>query len=262
MTLRCLLVDDEPLARDRLRAMLGAHADVEVLGECEDAAAAVAAIRALRPDVVFLDVQMPGADGFDVIDAAQVTPAPFVVFATAHARHAVRAFDAGAGDYLLKPYDDGRLSRALRRAREALAARGARGLAEEVRSLVEALGAEDVRVPAPAVAASPRYLQRLAVTVGPRTRLVRVPEIDWVEASGNYVALHVGAQQYLVRLALTALEQRLDPAAFARIHRSALVQIDRVRELRAVGNGDYKVVLADGTVLPMTQRYRERLREA
>jgi two-component system LytT family response regulator len=112
------------------------------------------------------------------------------------------------------------------------------------------------------VVAPPRYLQRLAVTVGPRTRLVRVPDIDWVEASGNYVALHVGAQQYLVRLSLTALEGRLDPAAFARIHRSALVQIDRVRELRAVGNGDYKVVLADGTVLPMSQRYRDRLREA
>ena len=173
-------------------------------------------IRELKPELVFLDIQMPGADGFQVLDRAQVTPRPFIIFATAFAKHAVRAFDTDAVDYLLKPYDDKRLSRALERARTALAAR------EGSRS---------------------RYLERLAATIGKRTVFIQTDEIDWIEASGNYVSLHTRGQQFLLRISMTALETQLDPATFVRVHRSAIVRIDGVRNA-----GDRRWRVQDCTV--------------
>jgi two-component system LytT family response regulator len=230
--MRTLVVDDEPLARRRLRAMLSAHSDVSVVAECEDAESCVRAIRELKPELVFLDIQMPGADGFDVVDRAHVTPRPFIIFVTAFAEHAVRAFDADAVDYLLKPYDEKRLARALGRARSAVAAHGG----------------------------SSRYLERLAATIGRRTVFIKTDDIDWIEASGNYVNVHTSRHTYLLRTSMNGIESRLDPAKFARVHRSTIVRIDRVLELRASGGGDYKLALSDGSIVPMSARYRDRLR--
>ncbi len=226
--MRALIVDDEPLARQRLRTMLADHPDVDILGESETAEEALRAIRGLKPDLVFLDVQMPGLDGFHVLDTMNVTPAPFVVFVTGQAEHAVRAFDRAAGDYLLKPYDDGRLAKAVGRARAALQQRGG-------------------------------YLERIAVTLGKRTVFVETGAIDWIEARDNYACLHVGQQQHLVRETLTTLEATLDPKHFVRIHRSAMVRFERIKEVRNLGLGDHAVVLQDGTELPIGQKYRDRL---
>jgi two-component system, LytTR family, response regulator len=226
--LRALIVDDEPLARQRLRTMLADHPDVAIVGESETADEALRAIRGLRPDVVFLDVQMPGMDGFHVLDTMNVTPAPFVVMVTGQAEHAVRAFDRAAGDYLLKPYDHSRLAKAIGRARAALQHRGG-------------------------------YLERMAVTLGKRTVFVATSAIDWIEARDNYACLHVGQQQHLVRETLATLEGRLDPKLWVRIHRSAIVRFDRIKELRNLGLGDRAVILQDGTELPVGQKYRDRL---
>lgn len=233
LPMRTVVVDDEPLARRRLRSMLSAHADVVIVGECEDADSCVEVIRELKPELVFLDIQMPGADGFQVIERAQVTPRPFIIFVTAFAKHAVRAFDTDAVDYLLKPYDDKRLARALERARSAIAAAGG---------------------------FRPRYLERLAATIGKRTMFIKTDDVDWIEASGNYVCLHTRGQQFLLRTSMSAIEAQLDPAKFVRVHRSAIVHIDRVREMRTTGGGEYKIALSDGSVLPMSPRYRDRLR--
>ncbi len=228
--MRALIVDDEPLARARLRTMLVDHPDVEIIGECESAQDAVRAIRAGKPDVVFLDVQMPGADGFHVMDVMNVTPKPFVIFVTAHAEHAARAFDKAAGDYLIKPYDDERLARAVGRAREAMGGKGG-------------------------------YVDRIPVTLGKRTLFIEIGTVDWIEARDNYACLHVGQQAHLIRETLRSLERRLDPKAYVRIHRSVIIRIDRITELRNLGFGDYAVILKDGTELPVGQKYRRNLPE-
>lgn len=226
--MRAIIVDDEAPARDRLRIMLGDHPDVEIVEECGRATEALRAIRAARPDVVFLDVEMPGLDGFHVVDTMNVSPPPFVIFVTAHSEHAVQAFDRAAGDYLLKPYDDERLARAVNRARTALRSRTT-------------------------------YPERFAVPVGKRTVLVATDDVDWLEARDNYVCLHVGAERYLLRQTLNGIEAKLDPARFARIHRSAIVRLDRIKEIRHLGLGEQSVVLASGTVLPVGPKYRDRL---
>ena len=232
--MRAIIVDDEHLARERLRTMLADHPDVEVVAECARAVEAVRTIRAEKPDLVFLDVEMPGLNGFHVMDALGLDPPPFVIFVTAHAEHAVRAFDRAAGDYLLKPYDDERLARAVDRGRAASRSRP---------------GAQ-----------AGKYLDRIAVVIGRKTILVTTEEIDWVEARDNYVCLHAGGERHLVRMALGALEARLDPARFVRVHRSAIVRFDRIRELQSHRQGIYRLVLRDGTELPVGEKYRHRLR--
>ncbi len=229
-TLRVLLVDDEPLARQRLRQMLADHADVAVVGEAEDVDQALQRARSERPDLILLDIRMPGEHGFALVRRLHLTPSPYVIFVTAHAEHAVDAFDTDAVDYLLKPYDEERLARALTRARQAIAR----------------------REPA-------RYLERFAVILGRRTSYVAVEQVDWIEGGGNYARLHVGKEVHLVRTTFTALERELDPARFARVHRSHVVALDRIRELQSLGGGEYRVVLRDGTRIPMSQRYRDRL---
>ncbi|MBP6669274.1 MAG: response regulator transcription factor [Gemmatimonadales bacterium] len=228
--LRVVLVDDEPLARRRLREMLADHADVRVVGEAEEAAGALAMVRAERPDLLLLDIRMPGEHGLALVRRLHLTPAPYVIFVTAHAEHAVEAFDAEAVDYLLKPYDEERLARALERARGALARRR-----------------------------PPAYLQRFAVLLGRKTGYLPVARVDWIEGGGNYARLHAGKEVHLVRTTLTALERELDPARFARVHRSAIVALDQVRELESLGGGEYRLLLKDGTRLPVSQRYRARL---
>ena len=253
MPLRTLIVDDEPLARERLRLMLADHADVEIVGESADAEEALQAIRQLRPDVVLLDVQMPGADGFGVVGTLSLVHRPFVVFVTAHAEHAARAFDVDAVDYLLKPYDEERLAQALSKARRALHARDSNALAVEVRALTDA-----IRKPAHPAAPSV-YLTRFTVTVGPRTLFLAADDVDWIEADRNYLALYAGEKRYIVRGSISAIAEKLDPARFVRVHRSAIVRRDRVRELRQLPTGELRVVLASGAIVAVSMRYRDAL---
>jgi two-component system LytT family response regulator len=245
--LRALIVDDEALARRRIRRLLAADAHVAVVGECADGASALEAIAALRPDLVFLDVQMPELDGFEVLQRIGGPDLPAIVFVTAFDRYALRAFDVHAIDYLLKPFTRERFRTALARVRERLGRQaGQPGLA--------ALAAE--------LRARPRPLARVAVRVKDRIVLIEASAIDWIDAADNYVRLHAGAAEYLLRETLSGLETQLDPDRFVRIHRSTIVQLDRVRELYPATHGDYDVVLRDGTRLTLSRTWRERLERA
>ena len=246
--IRALIVDDEPLAREGLRLHLRDEPEIEIIGEAANGEEAVEAIRSLQPDLVFLDVQMPGIDGFGVLEAIGAEGMPSIVFVTAHDEFAVRAFDAYAIDYVLKPVDPDRLRRAVQRVREAVARR-AGGVDERLRSLLDG------------VKSGRRYLQRMAVRVGPRIAFVDVENIDWIGAEGNYARLHVGNDSHLVRETMSSLEDRLDPERFLRIHRSTIVNIDRIKELEPLYQGDYLVILRNGTRLPSSRAYRERLRD-
>jgi two-component system LytT family response regulator len=260
MKLRTLLVDHEPLSRDRIARMLADEPDVEVVGECAGGAAAVEAIRALDPDLVLMDVQMPGMDGFEVL--RQVAPrAPRTVFVTAHDRHALRAFEVHAVDFLLKPFSADRLREAIRRA--ARQSPGARREAEQrLEELLERLG-RDQRALGRRIPAAPErpaeYPARLLVKKGERMVLVPVERVDWLEAEGNYVRLHAGTERHLVRATMNGMEKLLDPRRFLRIHRSTIVNLDRVREVKPWFAGDCIVLLEDGKELRLSRRYRDRL---
>lgn len=244
---RVLVVDDEAPARAALRRMLSEDPEVEVVGCCGDGKAALAALRNLSPEVLFLDVMMPGLDGFQVMRAAGPRP-PRVVFVTAHAGHALEAFDTEAVDYVLKPFDDDRFARAVSRAKAA--ARADRTLA-----LAARLSAESRTQVAPA------YLDRIVVPDRDGVRVVPVGEIDWIEAQDYYVELHVGSRSYLLRRSLKLLEERLDPRQFARVHRSAIVNVARIQALRPATHGERDVLLRDGTQLKLSRMYRDRLAE-
>ena len=237
--IRALIVDDEPYARERVRRLLGDEPDIEVVGECPDGFRAVDQIRALAPDLVFLDVVMPGKDGFEVLDELG-GPAPAVIFLTAFDRFAVRAFDACALDYLLKPFDEERFARAVARARAALA----RAADDDGTAVARPLR----------MSAGP--LLRLVVRSNGRIRLVKTADVTWIGAEGNYACVHAGAESYLVREALSALEAQLDPQRFVRIHRATIVNLDRVRELEPLFSGQHAVLLDDGTRVTMSRRYR------
>ncbi|HEU4698838.1 MAG TPA: LytTR family DNA-binding domain-containing protein [Gemmatimonadales bacterium] len=250
-------MDDEPLVRRGLRAVLAAEPDVAVIGECGDGREAVRRIRAERPDLVFLDVQMPELDGLGVVDAlaADERP-PALVFVTAYDAYALRAFEVHAVDYLLKPFDEARLRTALARARQRLGATrvpadGAR-LAALLAELRPAAAA-----PERGVAHRPdRALERFLVRTGDRLLPVAVTAVDWIEAADNYVRLHVGAERHALRETIKALEAQLDARRFARIHRSTIVNLDRVRELRPLPSGDCAVLLHDGTRLTLSRSFR------
>jgi two-component system LytT family response regulator len=251
MKIRAVVADDEPLARARLRALLAKEPDVQLVAECADGDAAVAAVREHRPDVLFLDVQMPGKDGFGVLAALAGDPMPQVVFVTAFDQHALKAFDARAIDYLLKPFKQSRFHEALARVRERVARPPASGddLARRVRDLLA-----EVRPAAPAAPA--QTLHRLAVRVNERTLFVRVPDIDYLESAGNYVVLHCGKENHVIRETMATLEAQLPPG-FLRISRSVIVNLDRVKELQSMTAGEHVAVLRDGRTLAMTRGLRE-----
>lgn len=241
MTLRIMIVDDEPLARRRVRDLLMTRHDVEVVGECEDGVSALERIGELRPDVVLLDIQMPGLDGISVAERLG-EPRPVVVFVTAFDQHALRAFDVHAMDYVLKPFEPDRLFRAIDRA-NAGARRAEREPADWKAMLAE-------------LRAAPTWLDRVAIRLGDRIYYVRLQDVDWIEAEGNYARLHTGAKSHLLRRAMRQLVEELDPKRFARIHRSAIVNIDSVQELRAQPDGDFLVVLTTGAKLKLLRKYR------
>lgn len=252
-SLRVALADDEPTARATLRLLLKRHADLEIVAECADGAATVEAVRAVRPQLLFLDVQMPERDGFAVLAELQPEETPAVVFVTAYDEHALRAFDVQALDYLLKPFSDDRFERCLARVRRRIAGDGMAELGRRVQGLLAG-------VPLPSAPGG--GVERLLVSGNGRTVVVNVAEIDWIEAADYCVELHVGKRSHLLRRSLAELESELDPSRFVRIHRSAIVNVERVRQIRPYLKGDAFVDLADGTQLRLSRSHRESLLSA
>lgn len=240
--MRVVIVDDEPLARRGLRARLKTMPDIEIVAECNSGTAAVKAIEELDPDLVLLDVQMPEVDGFAVIEAVGVDKMPLTIFVTAFDAHAVRAFDVNALDYLLKPVDSDRFALAVDRARQRLA-----------EATAKARGSAFARVLADTNSG------RIVLRDGSRVLLFDQRDIDWLSSDGDYVRVHVKGRNYLVRHTMTAMEGRLDATQFARVHRSTIVNVSRIAEIRRRGERDYHLVLTDGTRLRMSRAYRARL---
>ena len=245
MTIRAVIVDDEPLARRRIRNLLAEAEDVEVIAECANGREAIQAIeKESPPDLLFLDIQMPEVDGFDVLNAIGIGSVPVVIFVTAYDQFALRAFEAHALDYLLKPFDDERFEATLERARERIRLQQEDDLDRRLRALLE-----DVR-------GGRGYLQRVTVPSGHRSVFIRTEDIDWIEAERNYIRLHVGGRTYLLRENLSRMESALDPEKFCRIHRSTIVNIDRIKSVESLFRGEYLLVLHDKTELTSGRSYR------
>jgi two-component system, LytTR family, response regulator len=247
--IRTLIVDDEPLARERLAGLLANEQDIEIVAQCRDGEEAVTAIVDHEPDLVFLDVQMPQMNGFEVIEAVGSERMPLVIFVTAYDQHALRAFQVRALDYLLKPFDRERFNEALERARRQVEREETGDLGRRLLALVKDLRRDQPRA------------ERLVVKSGGRLFFLRTDEIDWVEAAGNYVRLHVGTTSHLLRETMNAIEGRLDPEKFFRIHRSRIVNMERIQELQPWLNGEYAVLLRTGTRLTLSRGYREKLQD-
>ncbi|HEU4874173.1 MAG TPA: LytTR family DNA-binding domain-containing protein [Pyrinomonadaceae bacterium] len=250
--IRTLIVDDEPLARRNLRVLLEKDPQIEIIDECRNGREAVKAINTLSPDLIFLDIQMPEMDGFDVL--AHVGPEHIqgIIFVTAFDQYALKAFDVHALDYLLKPFDDERFAHALRRAKAQIEAHEINRLSKRLLALLEERESERKTD-------QKEYLTRLMLKDSGRVRLLKVEDIDFVEADGNYAKLHVGRTTHLLREKMNDLEGRLDPARFVRIHRSIIVNLDRIKEMHPHFNGDYIVVLEDGRQLRLSRTRREQL---
>ncbi len=247
--IRALIVDDEPLAREGIRMRLEQEPDVKVIGACKNGREAVAAILREVPDLVFLDIQMPRLDGFGVIEAVGVKRMPHVIFVTAYDEHALRAFEVSALDYLLKPIDGGRFSEALERARSRIRGENLEAVSERLHEMMAALRAER------------KHLERLSIKSAGRITFLSVDEIDWIEAADNYVQVHAGRESHLLHATMNSLEGRLDPDKFLRIHRSAIVNVGRIKELHPMFHGEYRIVLKDGTRLTSGRGYRENLQK-
>ncbi|GBD32682.1 MAG: DNA-binding response regulator [Gemmatimonadales bacterium] len=249
------IVDDEPLSRDCVRLALMEEPGVRVVAECADGEAAVRAILEQSPDLVFLDVQMPGMSGFDVIQQVGADRMPPVVFVTAYDRYALRAFEVHALDYLLKPFSDDRFREAFRRARRWLGLQRDGELGQRLAALLDDYGLASRAAPA----VRRGYATRLLVRKGERIQFVRPEEVDWFEAADNYVRLHVGTTSYLIRATLSGLMEKLNPVRFVRIHRRVIVNLDRVKEIQPWFRGDYVVILLDGRQLRVGRAFRDRL---
>ncbi|HEY6661148.1 MAG TPA: LytTR family DNA-binding domain-containing protein [Pyrinomonadaceae bacterium] len=251
--IKTLIVDDEPLARRNLRVLLEKDADIEILDECRNGREAVKAINTLSPDLIFLDIQMPEMDGFDVLARTGTEHIQAIIFVTAFDQYALKAFDVHALDYLLKPFDDERFAYALKRAKSQIEAREINRLSNRLLALLEQRESDRNG------SLQQNYLTRLMIKVAGRVVLLKVDEIDFIEADGNYAKLHVGRKAHLLREKMHDLEGRLDPEKFVRIHRSIIVNLDRIKEMHPHFNGDYIVVLEDGRQLRLSRTRRENL---
>lgn len=249
MKIKTLIVDDELLARERVRRFLRDEKQIEVVGEAANGAEAIEFIKKEKPELVFLDIQMPEKNGFEVIKSLDAKTIPTIVFVTAYDQYALQAFDASALDYLLKPFNRERFSRAVARAREHIENKQRGNLDERIASLIADLKTEK------------KYLERLVVKSVGRVFFLKTDEIDWIEAAGNYLKLHVGRESHLIRETMNAIEAKLDPDKFLRIHRSTIVNIDRIKELHPMFSGDYDVVLQTGAKITLSRNYRERFLE-
>ena len=246
--IRTAIADDEPLARERIASMLAPHSNYEIVAQCKDGAEAVAALRRERLDLVFLDVRMPELDGFQVLDALGGAHVPAIIFVTAFEDYAIRAFDVSALDYLLKPFDRARFEKTLARFEEQFE-RGRAGISEDLRRFLTSLGA-----------GTEAYASRFPIKSAGDIYFVRAEEIDWIDAAGNYTALHVAGRKHLIRETMKSIEAKLDPRKFVRVHRSAIINIDRLRKLQPYFHGEYVVTLQDGTTLTSSRGYSDRLR--
>lgn len=268
MKIRTLIVDDEPLARSRIVELLKDRDAYEVVGEFGTAEDAAEALPELAPDLLFLDIEMPGLDGFDLLEALDSGDPPVVIFVTAFDQYARRAFDVYALDYLVKPFDDDRFAQSLSRAErelkrendENLRSRLLRILADDD-SADPAKGPESDRPNGNGRRDSVEYLDRIIIKSGDKVLLQKTEEIDWIEAADYYARIHVGERSYLVRESLSRLEERLDPHRFARIHRSSIINLDRVRELHPWFHGAYLVILEDGTELRLSRGRKDQLKD-
>jgi two-component system, LytTR family, response regulator len=255
--MRVVIVDDEELARRGIRTRLKRSRDFDIVAECSNGREAIEAIRRMSPDLIFLDVQMPGKTGFDVIEAIGCDTFPQVIFVTAHDRYAIRAFEVNALDYLLKPIDDERFDVALRRARESLARDHHSDVGRRLASVLGEMAAGGTRGGTSRQALS--RSNRLVVRSGGRVLFVKTSEVDWVEAAGDYVTLHVGKKSLLLRETITEMERKLGSESFTRIHRSTIVNLEQIVEMRALDNGEYRVLLRDATELKLSRNYRHAL---
>lgn len=247
MSIRTIIVDDVELARERTKILLN-DAEIEIVAECENGCEAIDTIRDLKPDLVFLDVQMPKIGGFEVIETVGVNKMPTVIFVTAYDEFALRAFEVNAIDYLLKPFDEGRLVKAIERAkREIKKQEPSNGIEEKLRNLLKEVKTE------------PQYLRRIPVKTSRGTTLVLIEEIDWIASSGHYLELHAGRETHLIREKLSYLETRLDPKDFMRIHRSTIVNLDRIKSFHPLFNGDQIIILKDGRELNLSRTYYDKL---
>ena len=248
MTIRAAIVDDEPLARRRIRTLLAEAPDVEVVAQCANGKDAIESLEQSPPQLLFLDIQMPEIDGFDVLQAIGVGRVPAVIFVTAYDQFALRAFEAHALDYLLKPFDDDRFWAALQRARERIRQQQGGDLDRRLQALLENVRGDR------------GYLRRLVVPSGHRSIFIRTEHVDWIEADRNYIRLHVGGRAYLLRENMSRIAAALDPATFCRIHRSIIVNVDRIDSIESLFHGEYQVTLQDGAKLTSGRSYRNGLR--
>jgi two-component system LytT family response regulator len=244
-----LIVDDEPLARRRLRRLLNHDRDIEVIGSCASAVEALKLTEEQPLDLILLDVQMPCMDGFEFLRALKAEKLPLVIFVTAHDHYALQAFEAHALDYLLKPFDDERFEKALRRAKEHLLAHTESISNQQILSLLDTIQSKS------------RSLDRMLIKTNGRAFFIKTDEIDWAQAEGKYVRLHAGERSYLLRGGIGELELQLEPKKFFRIHRSIIVNVERIKEMQPWFHGDYKVILHDGTRLNLSRRYRSKLKD-
>src|SRR3977135_1175253 len=247
--IRTLICDDESLARERIRDMLASDSSIEIVAECANGEEAIDSIQQYSPGLVFLDVEMPGIDGFAVLEGLPADRMPAVIFVTAYDQYAVRAFEVYALDYLLKPFDQERFEKALKRAKDQIKSERNDEMSERILRAIE-----DIKT-------KPVHLERLVIKMNGHVFFMKAEEIDWLEAEGNYVRLHSGKESYLLRDTITALESQLDPKKFIRVHRSAIVNVDRISELQPWFHGEYRIILREGVQLTLSRTYREKLHE-
>lgn len=245
--IQTVIVDDMPLARQKLARFLNEDPEIEIVAECGNGLEAIDAITSLKPELVFLDIQMPEVDGFEVLNHIGLEQMPVFIFVTAFDHFALKAFEVNALDYLLKPYDRERFVQALNRAKKQLQRTEPEPQDERLLALLKTLNPEQ------------KFLKRLAVKTSGRTIFLMIDEIDWIETAGNYLELHVGKEVHLIRERMNQIESRLDPTRFVRIHRTTIVNLDRIKELQPLFNGDQTVILRSGNQLTLSRTYRDRL---
>lgn len=260
--IRVMIVDDEPLALRGLKIRLAEFPEIEVIAEASNGREAVKAIKQHQPDLVFLDIQMPGLDGFGVVRALIGAPAPFFVFVTAYDKYAIEAFEANALDYLVKPVEEERLKDALHRAREAMKSRAAAQRESRLVELLASLSDDDrdrikELISEPGWTEKERYSERLSFKDGTKVVMLDADEIDWIDAAGDYMCIHAAGKTHIIRETMKTLQARLDPSRFQRVHRSAIVNVKKVKELHPHSNGEYFIILENGAELKLSRSYKE-----
>lgn len=249
MKINAIIVDDEPLAREKLKEFLRDEKDIDLVGESSNGPEAVSDIESKKPDLIFLDVQMPGMDGFQVVDKIGCDNMPQIIFTTAYDQYALKAFEVHALDYLLKPFDRERFVSALERARDYLKLRTDSDFKYRLRELLDEIRQDQ------------KYLDRLIIKSEGRIYFLKTSEIDWIEAAGNYITLHVNKEEHLMRETMNCMEKKLDPDKFIRVHRSTIVNLERIKEIHPMFSGEYLITLKNGMELTLSRKYREKFKE-